>query len=209
LFAVAAESRPLIVLSFETKAGGRWLFEGLTDWAHYSQKPCPVTQNARTQGRAARHASDRRQTKHHNQLILNTYPKGMHMDKFADYPTSLTAPARDAATVAPNDLLDLSDLPRAIYVGQGWLGFRADDWRTDSTVFECSGRQFLAYSGKGDGRQLGRVLQLPAFWRINNRSVGSATLVSLSLSYPTATALAPRMSVANKANLIVSSTCTK
>ena len=41
------------------------------------------------------------------------------MDKFANYPTSLTAPARDAATVAPNDLLDLSDLPRAIYVGQG------------------------------------------------------------------------------------------
>ncbi len=43
----------------------------------------------------------------------------MQMDKFADYPTSLTAPARDAAAVVPNDLLDLSDLPRAIYVGQG------------------------------------------------------------------------------------------
>ena len=41
------------------------------------------------------------------------------MDKFADYPTSLTAPARDAAAVVPSDLLDLSDLPRAIYIGQG------------------------------------------------------------------------------------------
>ncbi len=40
------------------------------------------------------------------------------MDKFSDYPTSLTAPARDAATVAPNDATDLAVLPRAIYVGQ-------------------------------------------------------------------------------------------
>lgn len=40
------------------------------------------------------------------------------MDKFSDYPTSLTAPARDAATVVPNDANDLVVLPRAIYVGQ-------------------------------------------------------------------------------------------
>jgi hypothetical protein len=40
------------------------------------------------------------------------------MDKFSDYPTSLTAPARDAATVSPNDSVDLPDLPRALYVGQ-------------------------------------------------------------------------------------------
>ncbi|MFN6951878.1 MAG: hypothetical protein ACK4NE_04715 [Albidovulum sp.] len=40
------------------------------------------------------------------------------MDKFSDYPTSLTAPARDAATVVPNDANDLAVLPRAIYVGQ-------------------------------------------------------------------------------------------
>jgi hypothetical protein len=40
------------------------------------------------------------------------------MDKFSDYPTSLTAPARDAATVSPNDSVDLTVLPRALYVGQ-------------------------------------------------------------------------------------------
>ncbi|MCW3783795.1 spike base protein, RCAP_Rcc01079 family [Defluviimonas salinarum] len=39
------------------------------------------------------------------------------MDKFSDYPTSLTAPARDAAAVVPNDAADLPMLPRALYVG--------------------------------------------------------------------------------------------
>ena len=40
------------------------------------------------------------------------------MDKFSDYPTSLTAPARDAAAVTPDDATDLPVLPRAIYIGQ-------------------------------------------------------------------------------------------
>jgi hypothetical protein len=40
------------------------------------------------------------------------------MDKFAEYPTTLIAPARDAIDVSPNDSTDLSILPRAIYVGQ-------------------------------------------------------------------------------------------
>lgn len=40
------------------------------------------------------------------------------MDKFSDYPTSLTAPARDAQVVAPNDTTDLPVLPRALFVGQ-------------------------------------------------------------------------------------------
>ncbi|MCB2128040.1 MAG: hypothetical protein KDE03_02905 [Rhodobacteraceae bacterium] len=40
------------------------------------------------------------------------------MDKFSDYPTSLTAPARDALAVTPNDATDLSILPRALFVGQ-------------------------------------------------------------------------------------------
>jgi hypothetical protein len=40
------------------------------------------------------------------------------MDKFSDYPTSLTAPARDAETVVPNDTTSLAVLPRALYVGQ-------------------------------------------------------------------------------------------
>jgi hypothetical protein len=41
------------------------------------------------------------------------------MDKFSDYPTSLTAPARDAAAVTPNDAIDLTYLPRALYIGHG------------------------------------------------------------------------------------------
>lgn len=40
------------------------------------------------------------------------------MDKFSDYPTSLTAPARDAEAVVPSDATNLATLPRAIYVGQ-------------------------------------------------------------------------------------------
>lgn len=40
------------------------------------------------------------------------------MDKFSDYPTTLTAPAREAAVIAPDDATDLTLLPRAIYVGQ-------------------------------------------------------------------------------------------
>lgn len=40
------------------------------------------------------------------------------MDKFSDYPTSLTAPARDGAAVIPDDVNDLTFLPRALYVGQ-------------------------------------------------------------------------------------------
>lgn len=40
------------------------------------------------------------------------------MDKFSDYPTSLTAPARDAQAVAPNDATDLPVLPRALFIGQ-------------------------------------------------------------------------------------------
>ena len=40
------------------------------------------------------------------------------MDKFSDYPTSLTAPARDAAVVIPSDTTDLPVLPRAFFIGQ-------------------------------------------------------------------------------------------
>ncbi|MEZ5770710.1 hypothetical protein LX70_03682 [Defluviimonas denitrificans] len=41
------------------------------------------------------------------------------MDKFADYPTTLTAPGRDAIAIVPDDLGDLSMMPRALFVGQG------------------------------------------------------------------------------------------
>lgn len=40
------------------------------------------------------------------------------MDNFSDYPTSLTAPARDGAAIVPDDVADLAALPRAIFVGQ-------------------------------------------------------------------------------------------
>lgn len=39
------------------------------------------------------------------------------MDKFSDYPTSLTAPARDAQAVVPDDGADLPVMPRAVFVG--------------------------------------------------------------------------------------------
>ncbi len=40
------------------------------------------------------------------------------MDRFADLPTTLVAPARDAVPVTPDDSADLSALPRALFVGQ-------------------------------------------------------------------------------------------
>lgn len=50
------------------------------------------------------------------------------MDKFSDYPTNLTAPAREAVAVTPSDSSDLPVLPRAIYVGQaGNLAVRMPD----------------------------------------------------------------------------------
>lgn len=39
------------------------------------------------------------------------------MDIYSDLPTTLTAPARDADLVVPNDTVDLPALPRAVYVG--------------------------------------------------------------------------------------------
>lgn len=41
------------------------------------------------------------------------------MDNFSDFPTTLSAPARDAAAIVPNDSINLAAMPRAIYVGQG------------------------------------------------------------------------------------------
>jgi hypothetical protein len=40
------------------------------------------------------------------------------MDNFSDIPTTLTAPARDAAPVTPSDSTNLTAVPRALYVGQ-------------------------------------------------------------------------------------------
>ncbi len=41
------------------------------------------------------------------------------MDPFTDHPTTLNAPARDAAPIVPSDTATLSVTPRALYVGQG------------------------------------------------------------------------------------------
>ena len=40
------------------------------------------------------------------------------MDNFSEFPTTLTAPARDGQAGTPSDSVDLSTLPRAVYVGQ-------------------------------------------------------------------------------------------
>lgn len=39
------------------------------------------------------------------------------MDRFSDFPTNLVAPARDAAPVMPSDSADLTQLPRALFIG--------------------------------------------------------------------------------------------
>jgi hypothetical protein len=38
-------------------------------------------------------------------------------DRFSDYATGLTAPARDAAAILPDDGADLPEASRAIYIG--------------------------------------------------------------------------------------------
>jgi len=40
------------------------------------------------------------------------------MDAFSDMPTTLSAPARDAAAVIPNDATDLAVTSRALFIGQ-------------------------------------------------------------------------------------------
>ena len=41
----------------------------------------------------------------------------MATDRFSSHQASLDAPARRAAAVTPNDSADLSEVPRALYVG--------------------------------------------------------------------------------------------
>jgi hypothetical protein len=51
--------------------------------------------------------------------MIASFFNGMtRMDKFSEFPTTLTAPARDAEAVVPSDATDLPFLCRAIYVGQ-------------------------------------------------------------------------------------------
>jgi len=71
------------------------------------------------------------------------------MDKFSDYPTSLTAPARDGAAVVPSDTVDLAVLPRAIYVGQtGNLSLRLAGGQTVAFQNVQAG-SFLPIRAKG------------------------------------------------------------
>lgn len=65
------------------------------------------------------------------------------MDKFSDYPTNLTAPAREGAAVTPNDLTDLTVLPRALYVGQG-----------GAVAVNLAGGQNLVFAGVQGGTVL-------------------------------------------------------
>ncbi len=41
------------------------------------------------------------------------------MDKFSNFPTTPISPARGGTPVTPNDTTDLSQVSRALYVGQG------------------------------------------------------------------------------------------
>ncbi|MCX8507730.1 MAG: hypothetical protein ORN49_02430 [Rhodobacteraceae bacterium] len=71
------------------------------------------------------------------------------MDKFSDYPTSLTAPARDAVAVVPSDSVDLQMVPRALYVGQaGNLSVRLAEG-TSLTFSNVPAGSFLPLRIKG------------------------------------------------------------
>ncbi|MEM6407344.1 MAG: hypothetical protein AAF700_02885 [Pseudomonadota bacterium] len=41
------------------------------------------------------------------------------MDKFSNFPTTPISPARDGEQVSPSDTIALSQISRALYVGQG------------------------------------------------------------------------------------------
>ena len=41
------------------------------------------------------------------------------MDKFSNFPTTPISPARGGAAVIPSDVTDLSQVCRALYIGQG------------------------------------------------------------------------------------------
>lgn len=62
------------------------------------------------------------------------------MDKFSDFPTNLTAPAREGAVVTPNDQTDLTVLPRALFVGQG-----------GAVAVNLAGGQSVVFSGLASG----------------------------------------------------------
>lgn len=85
------------------------------------------------------------------------------MDLFKDLPMSLTAPATDAASIAPHDTNILSPIPRAIYVGQAG----------DVTV-EMQGGQVVTYSNV----QGGTVLAIRAL-RVHQTGTTASGLVSM------------------------------
>ena len=41
------------------------------------------------------------------------------MDKFANFPTTPISPARGGVSVTPNDTTELTQVSRALYIGQG------------------------------------------------------------------------------------------
>jgi len=85
------------------------------------------------------------------------------MDKFSDYPTTLTAPARDAVAVVPNDSTDLSVLPRALFIGQ-----------TGDVSAVLAGGQSLVFRNV----QAGSILPVRAV-RVNATGTTATDLVAL------------------------------
>ncbi len=86
------------------------------------------------------------------------------MDKFSDYPTSLTAPARDASVIVPSDAIDLPTLPRAIYVGQtGNVSLRLAGGQ--SVIFlNAQAGSFLPIRAKGVNATATTAAGLIALW---------------------------------------------
>lgn len=86
------------------------------------------------------------------------------MDKFSDYPTTLTAPARDASAVVPSDTLDLAALPRAIYIGQtGNISVRLAGGQS-ATFLNAQAGSFLPIRAQGINSTGTTAAGLIALW---------------------------------------------
>lgn len=86
------------------------------------------------------------------------------MDKFSDYPTTLTAPAREADIITPHDTTDLAVLPRAIYVGQsGDISVRFSGGQTVLFVNAQAG-SFLPVRASGVNATGTTAANLIALW---------------------------------------------
>ena len=51
-------------------------------------------------------------------MLVGPLKIGINMDQFKDFPVTLTSPATNAVAVTPSDTVPLTNISRAVYVGQ-------------------------------------------------------------------------------------------